>query len=64
MVAVSGLTGGAALAALEKLLQPQGLPPYLLLLAVPGLAVLGLSAGLVAERLTRSTKPSRRHSVP
>lgn len=46
MVAVSGVTGGAALAALEQKLQQQGLPPFLLLLVLPGLALAATSVGV------------------
>lgn len=65
MVAVSGLTGGAALAALEKQLQQQGLQPFLLpLLAVPGIVALAVSAALAVAHLTPSTRLLRRPSVP
>lgn len=65
MVAVSGLTGGAALAALEKQLQQQGLQPFLLpLLAVPGIVALAVSVALAVAHLTPSTRLSRRPSVP
>lgn len=51
MVAVVGVASGAALASLEATLQQQGLPPLLLLTAVPGLAVVATAAGVCAAVL-------------
>lgn len=48
IVAVSGVAGGAALAALEHRLQQQGLPQFLLIPALPGLALAATSGGVLA----------------
>lgn len=64
MVAVSGVTGGVALATLDRLLQQQGQQPLLLLAAVPGLAVACLGVGLVVAALTPSTRRSQQHLEP
>lgn len=57
MVAVGGVAAGAGLAQLEVTLQPQGLPPFLLLTAVPGLAGVATAIGvLVAAHLIPYTK--------
>lgn len=65
MVAVGGVAAGAGLAQLEVTLQPQGLPPFLLLTAVPGLAGAVTAIGvLVAGLLTPSTKRSQQPWEP